>query len=170
MPTNTGDRGCRISFCARHSPSLRVGMHPSQLPCIFPWARQAISATPKQPSTLTVSRMQRVTATTRKFCSTQNGPTVRRTLSLFTAGQAWAARPAAIYSQSYTCGNARWCSHQPTRDLIVLTRVALETAQNLDENNPGRHGLLAALNDAFTTLDTAIRWIAMRFMKVSSPL
>ena len=32
--------------------------------------------------------------------------------------------------------------------------MALETAQNLDENNPARHGLLSALNDAFTTLDT----------------
>jgi alpha-mannosidase len=43
---------------------------------------------------------------------------------------------------------------QPTRDLVILTRVTLETAQNLDENNPARHGLLTALNDAFTTLDT----------------
>jgi len=44
--------------------------------------------------------------------------------------------------------------HQPTRELIVLTRLALETAQNLEENNPVRYGLLNALNDSFTTLDT----------------
>ena len=44
--------------------------------------------------------------------------------------------------------------HQPTRDLIVLARIALETANNLDENNPDKHHLLNALNDAFETLDT----------------
>ncbi|MCI0608632.1 MAG: alpha-mannosidase, partial [Anaerolineae bacterium] len=44
--------------------------------------------------------------------------------------------------------------HQPTRDFNTLSRVALETAQNLDENNPTRYGLLNALNDAFITLDT----------------
>jgi len=44
--------------------------------------------------------------------------------------------------------------HQPTRDFIVLSRVALETAQNLDEHNPSRYGLLNALNDAFISLDT----------------
>ena len=44
--------------------------------------------------------------------------------------------------------------HQPTRDFISLVRVAVETAQNLDETNPTRHGLLNALNDAFLTLDT----------------
>ncbi len=44
--------------------------------------------------------------------------------------------------------------HQPTRDFIVLARIALETANNLDENNPDKHHLLNALNDAFNTLDT----------------
>jgi alpha-mannosidase len=43
---------------------------------------------------------------------------------------------------------------QPTRDFVILARVALETTQNLDEDNPARHGLLNALNDAFATLDT----------------
>src|SRR5215216_64530 len=32
-----------------------------------------------------------------------------------------------------------------TRDFVTLTRVALETAQNLDEDNPARYGLLSAL-------------------------
>ena len=44
--------------------------------------------------------------------------------------------------------------HQPTRDLIVLSHVALETAQVLDESNPVRYGLLSALDEAFIRLDT----------------
>jgi alpha-mannosidase len=44
--------------------------------------------------------------------------------------------------------------HPPTRDFIILARIALETAQNLDENNSARYGLFTALNDAFATLDT----------------
>ena len=44
--------------------------------------------------------------------------------------------------------------HQPTRDFIALTRVALETAQVLEESNPTRYGLLNALNEAFLALDT----------------
>ncbi|HSF82568.1 MAG TPA: alpha-mannosidase [Anaerolineales bacterium] len=44
--------------------------------------------------------------------------------------------------------------HQPTRDFISLARVALETAQVLDENNPARHGLLNALHQAFLILET----------------
>jgi alpha-mannosidase len=43
---------------------------------------------------------------------------------------------------------------QPTRDFVVLSRLALETAQSLEDNNPARFGLLSALNDAFITLDT----------------
>jgi alpha-mannosidase len=44
--------------------------------------------------------------------------------------------------------------HQPTRDFVALARVALETAQVLDEHDPARHELLNALNDAFIMLDT----------------
>src|SRR5215216_703372 len=44
--------------------------------------------------------------------------------------------------------------HQPTRDFIVLARIALETVQNLDENQPARYGLLNALHEAFIALDT----------------
>jgi len=44
--------------------------------------------------------------------------------------------------------------HQPTRDFITLARVAHETAANLDENHPSRHGILNALNDAFSVLET----------------
>src|ERR1044071_9089471 len=44
--------------------------------------------------------------------------------------------------------------HQPTRDFLALSRVALETAQVLDESNPTRYGLLTALNEAFIALDT----------------
>ena len=52
----------------------------------------------------------------------------------------------------------RQCSmvqvHQPTRDFIALSRMALETAQNLDADHPARSGLLTALNEAFIALDT----------------
>ena len=44
--------------------------------------------------------------------------------------------------------------HQPTRDFVILSRVALETAQILDVDHPTRYGLLNTLNDAFITLDT----------------
>ena len=44
--------------------------------------------------------------------------------------------------------------HQSTRDFIVLSRITLETINNLDDNNPSTHHLLNALNDAFNTLDT----------------
>jgi len=44
--------------------------------------------------------------------------------------------------------------HQPTRDFIVLARVALDTASNLDDNNPAKHHFLNALNDTFNALDT----------------
>ncbi|HSJ85697.1 MAG TPA: glycoside hydrolase family 38 C-terminal domain-containing protein, partial [Anaerolineales bacterium] len=44
--------------------------------------------------------------------------------------------------------------HQGTRDLVGLSRVALETANNLDNNNPAKHHLFNALNDTFTALDT----------------
>ena len=52
----------------------------------------------------------------------------------------------------------RQCSvvqiHQVTRDFTVLARIALETANNLDENNSARHHIFNALNDAFNALDT----------------
>ena len=44
--------------------------------------------------------------------------------------------------------------HQPTRDFIVTSRIALETTNNLDDNNPAKHHLFNALNAAFNTLDT----------------
>ena len=44
--------------------------------------------------------------------------------------------------------------HQPTRDFVVLARIALETANNLDSNNPAKHHIFNALNDAFITIDT----------------
>lgn len=44
--------------------------------------------------------------------------------------------------------------HQCTRDFIVWSRIALETATHLDNNNPAKHQLFNALNDAFNALDT----------------
>ena len=44
--------------------------------------------------------------------------------------------------------------HQPTRDFIVHASIALETLTILDENNPAKHHLLNALNEAFIALDT----------------
>ena len=44
--------------------------------------------------------------------------------------------------------------HQSTRDFIVLSRIALETTDNLDDNNPAKHHLFNALNGAFDALGT----------------
>jgi alpha-mannosidase len=43
---------------------------------------------------------------------------------------------------------------QPTRDLIIWTRVALETADRLDDNEPAKGHLYNALDAAFKVLDT----------------
>lgn len=44
--------------------------------------------------------------------------------------------------------------HQPTRDFIVMSSIALETTNNLDHNNSAKHHLYNALNEAFHVLDT----------------
>ena len=44
--------------------------------------------------------------------------------------------------------------HQPTRDFIVLARIALETTNILDDNNPAKYHIYNALDDAFNVLDT----------------
>jgi alpha-mannosidase len=41
-----------------------------------------------------------------------------------------------------------------TRELIAVTRVALETTRHLEKRDPGKGRLLTALNDSFSTLDT----------------
>ena len=70
----------------------------------------------------------------------------------------WTGLGGATKGDLYTRLYMRQCQlvqiHQPTRDFMVLARVALETAQHLDENHPARYGLLTALNEAFITLDT----------------
>ena len=43
--------------------------------------------------------------------------------------------------------------HQPTRDLIALTRVALGISQHLEERDPAKHHLLSALDEAFKVID-----------------
>lgn len=43
---------------------------------------------------------------------------------------------------------------QPTRDFVVMARIAVEIAELLDENEPARYGLLNALDGAFKALDT----------------
>jgi alpha-mannosidase len=43
---------------------------------------------------------------------------------------------------------------QPTRDFIAGSRIALETANNIDDTNPAKHHLLNVLNHAFNALDT----------------
>ncbi|MEO8358038.1 MAG: alpha-mannosidase [Chloroflexota bacterium] len=64
------------------------------------------------------------------------------------------ARKGEIYTKLYMKQCAVVQIHQPTRAFIILSRVALETASNLDENNSARYGLLNALNDAFIALET----------------
>ncbi len=43
--------------------------------------------------------------------------------------------------------------HQPTRDFIAQARVALGITEHLEDNDPARHHLLTALDDAFKILD-----------------
>ena len=70
----------------------------------------------------------------------------------------WTGLGGSIARSSPTKLFMRQCSvaqiHQPTRDFITLARIALETAGNLDDNNPAKHRLLNALNEAFNILDT----------------
>ncbi len=70
----------------------------------------------------------------------------------------WTGLGGFADGQAFTKLYMRQCAvvqiHQPTRDFIILSRISLETAQNLDENNPVRYGLLSALDEAFIALDT----------------
>ncbi|HET6822085.1 MAG TPA: alpha-mannosidase [Anaerolineales bacterium] len=70
----------------------------------------------------------------------------------------WTGLGGATKGDPYTKLYMRQCAvvqiHQPTREFIALSRIALETAQSLDLNHPTRYGLLSALNDAFIALDT----------------
>jgi alpha-mannosidase len=70
----------------------------------------------------------------------------------------WTGLGGFASNEAFTKLYMRQCAvvqiHQPTRNFIILSRIALEAAQNLDENNSARYGLLTALNDAFAALDT----------------
>jgi alpha-mannosidase len=70
----------------------------------------------------------------------------------------WTGLGGFAKSEPFTKLYMRQCKivqiHQATRDFVSLTRAALETAQNMDEDHPERYGLLSALNDAFIALDT----------------
>ena len=70
----------------------------------------------------------------------------------------WTGLGGTMHGDLFTKLYMRQCSmvqiHQPTRDFIGLSQIALETAQNLDQHHPARFGLLTALNDAFIALDT----------------
>jgi len=72
--------------------------------------------------------------------------------------QGWTGLGGSITKSSPTKLFMRQCEvvqiHQPTRDLTSHARIALETANNLDDNNPAKHHLLNALNEAFNVLDT----------------
>jgi len=59
--------------------------------------------------------------------------------------------------------------HQSTRDFGALASVALETITNLEQNNPAKHHLLNALNDAFIALDTRDPIGAEKFYESISP-
>ncbi len=70
----------------------------------------------------------------------------------------WTGLGGASNGDFYTKLYMRQCAvvqiHQSTRDFITLARVALETANNLEKNDPTRLRLFNALNDAFNILDT----------------
>jgi alpha-mannosidase len=70
----------------------------------------------------------------------------------------WTGLGGYANGDAYTKLYMRPCAavqiHQPPRDFSALAGIALETANNLDENNPAKHQILNALNDAFNMLDT----------------
>jgi alpha-mannosidase len=70
----------------------------------------------------------------------------------------WTGLGGSISNSSPTRLFMRKCSivqiHQPTRNFIAIARIVLETAINLDDNNPSKHLLLNVLNDGFNALDT----------------
>lgn len=70
----------------------------------------------------------------------------------------WTGLGGHANGDTYTKLFMRQCAvvqiHQPTRDFIVLANIALDTANNLNEDNPARHQLYNGLNDAFNMLDT----------------
>jgi alpha-mannosidase len=70
----------------------------------------------------------------------------------------WTGLGGFVKNEPFTKLFMHQCSvvqiHQPTRDLITLARVALETTGNLDEHDPARHQLFNALNASFDILDT----------------
>ncbi|MBK8615836.1 MAG: alpha-mannosidase [Anaerolineales bacterium] len=70
----------------------------------------------------------------------------------------WTGLGGFASGEAFTKLFMRQCSvvqiDQSTRDFTVLARIALETANNLDENNSARHHIFNALNDAFNVLDT----------------
>jgi alpha-mannosidase len=70
----------------------------------------------------------------------------------------WTGMGTSMRGDLYTKLYMRQCAmvqiHQPAREFIALARIALETAQAIDTQNPTRYGLLTALNEAFIALDT----------------
>jgi alpha-mannosidase len=70
----------------------------------------------------------------------------------------WAGRGGSSKGDMSTKLYMRQCAlvqiHQPTREFITLSRIALETVRNLDENSSTRYGLLNALDEAFIALNT----------------
>ena len=85
----------------------------------------------------------------------------------------WTGLGGASKGDIYTKLYMRQCAvvqiHQPTRDFLALARIALETAQHLDENDPVRYGLLNALNGAFIALDTRDPLDCDRFYESAEP-
>lgn len=57
---------------------------------------------------------------------------------------------------------------RPTRDFAALARVALGIADHLDENDPARHHLYTALDEAFKVLDLRIPIGGLFYNSISS--
>ncbi len=58
----------------------------------------------------------------------------------------------------------------PTREFIVLARVALGIADHLEEGNPAKHSLLTALDEAFKALDCRLPMGAAFYASVPAAL
>ena len=70
----------------------------------------------------------------------------------------WTGLGGAEHGDFFTKLFMHHCSvvqiHPPTRELVILTRVAVETVGQLTEDDPARSRLLNVLNDTFCGLET----------------
>jgi len=151
----TGGRGCRTSSCEPRSRFQMSGTDLNQLLLYLPLGEAGDFS---HPEALVYIDGEPYAACDRHHQEILLKPEwadgKHHTLAL----HGWTGLGGSTSSDPFTRLYMRPCAvvqiHQPTRDFIALARVALETAQVLEENHPARYELLNALDEAFIALDT----------------